>query len=279
MRVALFACILLAVLQLPAQQTSTVHPTVSHILEGMKSSDFSERSKAFDEGNALLASGKSKPDESDRLKVGIIQLLIAENARINLPDEELLKQVANASCGDGSDNCDGSEEGDESDYYPSLIATVAAFNDERAIPALVGAMPYSSLATGALLRFGDKGLGAVLDQTKTRRNALLRASAFGMVIGLLDAKNDSSSRARLKEVIQSALADPSSAVRSKTVWEIDCLDDRQDYVPILEKIAKTDPQKLPGKADDGGDGDEFYPVRFDARRALRHIQNNQPCRP
>ena len=41
----------------------------------MKSADFSQRSKAFDEACALLASGKSAPDARDCVKVGIIQLL------------------------------------------------------------------------------------------------------------------------------------------------------------------------------------------------------------
>ncbi len=276
MRATLLACtLLISVVQPSAQQTSTVHPTVSQILDGMKSEDFSERSKALDEANVLLASGKSTTEASDRVKLGIIRLLIAENARINVPDGEVAKQAETASCGNGSDDC----EGDESDYYPNLIATVAAFNDERAIPALAGALPYSSLATEALLRFGDKGLDAMLAQFKTSRNALLRASAMGMVIGLLSRRDDPVSQSRLKELVQTSLADSKPVVRTHAVLEIDCLTNRQDFVPALEKIAKTDPFKLPGKADDGGDGDEFYPVRADARRALRHIQNNQPCGP
>ena len=278
MRATLLAFVLWAsVVQLAAQQTGDAHPTVTSILERMKSPDPAERVKAFDDADQLLASGKSTPDNIDRLKVGIIELLIAENARINLPDEELLKQTATTTgCDNGTDNCEGGEEGEsESEYYPSLIATVAGFNDERAIPALVGAMPYASDATGALLGFGDKAVGPILDQLKSR-NALLRTSALSMAISM-GAQNKSVSPPRIREMLRSALTDPAAVVRSHAVNEIACLNDRQDFVPVLEKLAKTDPVHWKGRGDDGVDGDQFYPVRIDARRALREIQNNQPC--
>jgi len=98
-------------------------------------------------------------------------------------------------------------------------------------------------------------------------------------MALLQKHDDAASQIRIRELLRTSLGDSGSVVRRKAVWEIDCLIDRQDFVPILEKIAKSDPLKLPGKALDGGDGDEFYPVRSDARRVLRHIQNNQPCGP
>ena len=257
------------------QRTSAAHATVASVLDRMKSPDPAERVKAFYDADQLLASGTSTPHDIDRLKVGIIELLIAENARINLPDEELAKQATTATgCGNGTDNCEGGEEG-ESEYYPSLIATVAGLNDERAIPALAGAMIYASYARKALLTFGDKAVGTILDQLKSR-NALLRASALSMAVSM-GGQNKSVSPPRIREMLRSALTDPVAVVRSNAVKEIACLDDRQDFVPALEKLAKTDPVHWKGRADDGVDGDEFYPVRFDARRALREIQNNQPC--
>jgi hypothetical protein len=54
------------------------------------------------------------------------------------------------------------------------------------------------------------------------------------------------------------------------------LDHREEFIPELKELAAHDPAKLPGKADDGGDGEEFYPVRFDARRLLRKIANHEP---
>lgn len=273
MRATLLAFTLFSVVQLSGQQASTVSPTVSHILEGMKNAHVAERSQALDEADKLLASDESTPGDIDRLRLGIIQLLIAENARINVPDDEVLKRAPRGSnSGNGTDE----GEGDESDYYPSLIATVASFNDKRAIPALVGAISYPSDATRALLRFGDKALGPILDQLKSR-NALLRTSVMSMAITILEGRDDSASRTRIEDMLRAALTDPVTVVRSHAVNEIACLDNRRDFLPILEKIAKTDPTNWPGRADDGVDGDKFYPVRFDARRALREIQNNQAC--
>jgi hypothetical protein len=78
-------------------------------------------------------------------------------------------------------------------------------------------------------------------------------------------------------LIQSSLKDPGAVVRRQAVQEIDCLDGRQDFIPVLQEIIKNDPDKLPGKALDGGDGGQFYPVRADARQVLRHIKSNESC--
>jgi hypothetical protein len=266
MRIVPFAWVFLAVLQLPAQQTST-DQTVPSILEGMKRPTWTQRSKAFDRASEALASGKLNRIDTDRVKLGIIQLLIAENALANLPDDEQSKWSAKRARGE--------VEVEDEDFYPGLIGFVVDMNDERAIPALVGAMPYASDATGALLRFGNKAVGPILDQLKSR-NALLRASALGMAI-TMEGQNESLSPPRIREMLRSALSDPVAVVRSNAVNEIACLDDRQDFVPILEKLAKTDPTHYKGRLDDGVDGNEAYPVRFDARRALRQIQSNKPC--
>jgi hypothetical protein len=251
--------VLASVVQVAAQQPNTV-PPVSRTLEDMKSRAWTERSQAFDKASELLASGKLSPSDSDRVKLGIIQLLIAENTRANVPDNETLKHE---------------DEVDDEEYYPSLISFVVGMNDERAIPALVGAMPYASDAAGALQRFGDKAVGPILDQLKSR-NALLRASVLSMAV-TMEGQNAAVSQPRIREMLRAALTDPDSAVRGTAVNEIACLDDRQDFVPLLDKLAKTDPAHFKGREDDGVDGDQFYPVRFDARRALRAIQNNEPC--
>lgn len=237
------------------------------MLEGMKSSRWIERSESFEQSSEALASGKLSSGDSECIKLGIIQLLIKENGLANVPDDEQAKWAAKMAKGE--------VETEDEEYYPSLVGFVADMNDERAIPALVGATPYASDATGALLRFGDKAVGPILDQLKSR-NALLRVSALSMAIDM-EGQNGSVSPARIKEMLWAALTDPDSVVRSHAVNEIACRDDRQDFVPVIEKLAKTDPVHFKGREDDGVDGDQFYPVRFDARRALGTIKNNEPC--
>lgn len=237
------------------------------MLEGMKSSRWVDRSKAFEQASEALASGTLSSNDCERLKLGIIQLLVKEDEFANVPDDEQEKWSARLAKGE--------VETEDEEYYPSLIGFVAGMNDERAIPALVGAMPYFSVATDALLRFGDKAVAPILEQLKSR-SAVLRISALEMAI-TLEGQNDRVSPARIREILRSALSDPDSGVRGHAVNEIACLGDRKDFVPILEKLAKTDPVHYEGREDDGVDGDQFYPVRLYARRALREIQNNEHC--
>lgn len=267
MRAIFFAVIVfVSVNQLTAQETSHV-PSTSDMLVGMKSSKWIDRSKAFEQASEALASERLSSNDSERLKLAIIQLLMNENALANVPDDEQAKWSAKLAKGE--------VETEDEEYYPSLISFVADMNDERAIPALIGAMPYASVATGALLRFGDRAVGPILEQLKSR-NALVRTSALEMAI-TMEGQNELVSQARIREMLRSALNDPVAVVRSHAVNEIACLDDRQNFVPILENLAKTDPTHWKGREDDGVDGDQFYPVRFDARRALRQIQNHEPC--
>ena len=235
----------------------------------MKSRVWIERNHAFDKATELLAAETLSPGDTDNLKLGIIQLLIEENTRANVPESEATNDSARKASGKQKDEVEDEE------YYPSLIRFVADMNDERAIPALVGAMPYASDATAALLRFGDKAVGPVLDQIKSR-NALLRTSALSMAI-TMEGQNELVSPPRIREMLRAALTDTDSVVRGHAVNEIACRDDRNDFVPVLEKLAQTDPVHYKGREDDGVDGDQFYPVRLYARRALQEIQSNEPC--
>ncbi len=276
--------ILFLVVQLAAQQPPE-RTTVSDILKKMGSSKMDERERAFDEGSNLLASENTAPKDIERLRLGMIGLLTSENAKNNIPDEEMAKVAKASGCGNGTDNCAGDGEAYDEDadaessrYIQTLIATVEGFNDERAIPALAGAVCWGDSVAKALLALGDKALAPVLEQLKSR-NSNLRTCSLVMLIGL--GPNGVISQTRIKELIRSSLNDSDPSVRTRVVWAIDCRKDRQDFVPLLQEVAKTDPFILPadGPALDGGDGDKFYPVRYDARRALRHIQNNQPCEP
>jgi len=269
MRVSFLAVPILFVVQLTAQQP-VERTMVAGILQKMSSSKMYEREQAFDEGSTLLASENTAPHDVERLRLGMIGLLASENARDNIPDEEMVAPASGEAYDEDAD-------AESSRYMQRLIATVAGFNDERAIPALAGAVCWGDSATKALLALGDKALAPVLDQLKSR-NSNLRMCSLDMVISL-EAPSHLVSQIRIKELIRSSLDDPDPTVRSSVIRAIDCRKDRQDFAPLLQQVAKADPTKLPGKALDGGDGDEFYPVRADARRVLRHIQNNQPCGP
>jgi hypothetical protein len=137
-------------------------------------------------------------------------------------------------------------------------------------------MTTGGMAERGLLKYGDKALLPVLEELKNP-NETVRTAALETSIALLETHGDDISKKRMRDLIWSSLKDPASAVRRHAVREIDCLSDRQDFVSVLSEIAKSDPERLPGKSLDGGDGDAFYPVRYDARTVLRDIQNNKKC--
>jgi len=262
--------------------TSPQNTDVPSILERMQSSDLHTQKLAFDDLMAYVESqapantsssqtGEPRealqrflakhPDQADPIKLQLIALLSEENnyfiANKNPPPDPYTDD-------------------DISEHYAELIDTVASLNDERAIPALVGAMTTGGMAQRGVLKYGDQALALVLAQLSSP-DALVRASALKMATAILQAEKDPASHTQMIALLESALKDPGAVVRTQAIWEIDCLPDRQSFVPELQQIAKTDPDKLPGRADDDGDGDAFYPVRYDARRALRHIQNNAAC--
>jgi len=262
-----------------AQQSASLDTRVSSILARMESKDLSTREEAFQDMTDLLseeqppaqASGKTgafagffarHPDQAERVKLGLIQLLASENG--------LFVSGKNATPGTLTE--------EDGEYYAEVIDTVSSLDDERVIPALVGAMTTGGIAQHGLLKYGDKALGPVMEQLKNP-DALFRAVALSMSVTLLGKRNDPASNKRASDLVRLYLTDPSPVVRGGAVGDIFCLADRQEFVPTLEKIAKTDPEKFAGKALDGGDGEEFYPVRYDARQALRAIQNNKSCGP
>lgn len=254
-----------------APQTATLDSRVSHILALLKNEDLSTREEAFADTMSLISEervGVSKtdvfsafsarhPDQAARVKLGLIQLLQREDGVFVKGKPATLEE-------------------EDGEYYAELIDIVASFDDQRAIAPLVGAMTTGGMAQGGLLKYGDKALGPVMEQLNNP-DGLVRATALDITTALLAKHNDSASRGRVRDLIRSFLKDPDLVVRGDAVRQISCLDDRQDFVPVLEQFAKTDRDKLPGKALDGGDGDEFYPVRADARAVLRHIKNNQAC--
>jgi hypothetical protein len=271
----LFSALMLS-MQITAQQPGSLDSKVSAILDQMSRSNLHTREAAFDDMMALIQEGqkqttapdravvlarffKQHPDQADRIKLGLIQLLKADNADFqgaNTPPRKYTE--------------------DDTEHYAEVINVVSCLNDERAIPVLVNATATGGMAQRAVLRGGDKALAPVLEQLKSS-DPLAQASALRMSFALLAERGDPAAQAQIRELILAYVKAPSEPSRRIAVQEIDCLDDRQGFVPLLTEISKTDPEKRPGRALDDGDTDGFYPVRADARQVLRHIKSGQAC--
>ncbi len=265
MRVALFAWVLLAVLQLSAQQTTGPHPTVSGVLQGMKSPKWGQRAEAFGEAVELLASSDTSPKDADQLRLGIIQLLVHEdNGGLKEPHD---LPAENYGEGYGEDTAE---------YYAGLVEFVASFNDERAIPALLGAAGSGGMATRAVARFGKKALAPTLAQMKSE-DPDSASGALSVIRDMLEFRlvGDLESHLQIKNALRLVLASPEYRVREDAMWTIEYLDDKQEFVPILKDIAERDPYKSLYNLGGGGSGEDQYPVRRAARLLLGKIANHE----
>jgi hypothetical protein len=259
---------------LSAQAAPSGTDQLSSILVRMKDRDLHNREAAFNDMMALISEGqkqatepdraaaltsffKQHPGQADRMKLGLIQLLKADNVDFQGAAPQTYTE-------------------DDMEHYAEVVNVVSSLKDERAIPALVGAMATGGMAQQAIFDYGDKALAPVLERLKSS-DALVQSQALMMSFALLAERGDAAAQAEIRELILAYVKAPLEPSRRIAVKEIDCLEDRQNFVPLLEEIAKTDPEKQEGKPLDGGDNDQFYPVRYDARRVLRHIKNNQAC--
>ena len=264
MRVTLIAWLFVAMLQLSAQQTGGTD-SVASILGRMKGEKWVQRQNAFGRATDLLSASQTSPADADRLRLGIIQLLERENSGgLKEPDDV---PPANYTEGYGED---------KSEYYASLIGFVGYMDDERAIPALLGAATTGEMATRAVARFGKHALNPTLTQARGR-DPHLAAGALSVVRDMLEfgLVTDQESLFQIKKALVSALRSPEFEVRLGAMSAIEYMDDRDEFVPMLKEIAEHDPVRLPGRPDDGGDNGKFYPARLHARRLLEKIAGHQ----
>jgi len=257
MRVALFASLLLCIVQVHAQETIGTQPTVSRALQGMKSPKWTQRQEAFGEAYDLLSSADTTPKDADRLRLGIIQLLVTEN-------------------GDKAPVADESDGEAQGEYYAGLIDFVGQMGDERAIPALLGASGTGRMATRAVARFGKKALDPTLAQVQGKDPRLADDALF-VIRDMLEfgLVTDPQSRLRIRNAVRSALDAEDSGLRDTAVCLVEYLDNREEFVPKLKDIAEHDPAKLPNQPKADGSVGDFYFVRASAMRSLQQIENHE----
>lgn len=266
MRLIISACVFLVASFAQGQQASPSESTVSSALARMNSASWTERRTAFEQAVELSTSVNLHPNDADRLRLGFFQLLIREsNGGLKEPEN-----VPAEDYGEGYGE-------DKSEYYASLIGFVADLNDERAIPALLSAAGTGGMATRAVAGFGKKALDATLKQVNSGDSDKATGALF-VVREMLKMRtiNDPDSHLRIKTALRSALASPEYRVRENAMWPIEYLDDREEFVPMLQVLAERDPYKSPHAiaTGDNGGGNQ-YPVRQHAQLLLRKIANHE----
>jgi len=237
------------------------------ILKQMTAPRWTVRSQAFSDARSLLSAGGSSGSDAEKLRLGIINLLVLENVRSRATDHsDIPEPDADAGSGEA-----------RSDYYATLIETVADLGDERAIPALLSAAGSGGFATRGVARFGTRAIDLVVRQVRGP-DLRLAADALWVIRDMLafHTVKDRESLARLKETLRFAVASPDSHVRKCALYAIEYLGDREEFMPILTEIAANDPAKINPLALANPNAGGFYPVRHQASLLLNKIKNHEP---
>ncbi len=245
-----------------AQQPISFDSRVSAVLDRMASSDLAKREAAFDDILDIIAEGqqpadqvdyphaleaffKRHPDQADRVMLGLINALKAYN---------------DAFIGPNASQKNFTE--DDSEHYAQAVDVVSSLDDERAIPALVGAISTGMMAVEGILKYGQKALDPVLAQFHNP-SPEVRSSAISVAIDIFRMKNDDASRSQVIAIIRGAISDPEFLVRSRALRAIEGLDDWKQFLPILREMTEHDPFIEPGESD--------YPLRVRAQKLLDKI--------
>ena len=169
------------------------------------------------------------------------------------------------------------------DYFGLLCEIVGRSRDEKILPVLV----EYSLNTKVLLNFGESAVRLVMNVLKTSRDPARR---FGAVLVLGDILEDKKNEYRVSTKTRSmiglaltdcAVSDNAHFVRASAVRRLGNSGDK-NFIPILEKIAQSDPEKRETKAVAGIDKDiapgtpiTRYPVRLAAQEALKKLRERE----
>jgi hypothetical protein len=234
------------------------------LLSRLHSDEWKQRAEAV---QRLIA--KPETLASDQVKNALIDLLDRENQVIVSAYQE--GQPVSVKYGEAY-----------SEYYAELLGAVdqvADFNDKRTLDVLVRASynPDSQFAM-KFARYGEAAAPALLEIASSDF-APHRENALAILGEILKRAKDPTSRipADVQEGIKQALIngtnDAEPWVRSQAVRSIGKVGDR-DLIPLLERIAKTDPATIPAAEP----GTKKFPVRAEALKALSAIKSKEPNR-
>jgi HEAT repeat protein len=260
-----------------AQSGAASTTPLAAALTGLRSPDLATRREAFTalhqsmaaefKGAPRLSADEMRhrylaqhPADADNIKTALIRLLKTEN------DTFLSAAVP-----------PGTYTETEMEYYEHVVEAVASLHDERAMPGLVKAAKTGSIASNAVLGFGDRALPAILAVLNGGADALSKATALNLGVTILRNEGTADSNARIAKLIRDSLADKDWQVRVAAVMLVECRPDRETYVPLLETLSSSDPFRYsarPGR----GERSWSFPVRGQARRVLQAVRDRKPCR-
>lgn len=168
-------------------------------------------------------------------------------------------------------------------YYGFLAKILAESRDEQALPLLVENYPDPRL----LNKFGSLAVDPVITALKTSENDTKRHSEVRVLSYLMEDKKEGYvargvEKDKIKKVlIECALSDSAFFVRGSAVRALGNSGD-EGLIPVLEKVALSDPYHIETKAIAGRDKEVApgtpitrYPVRLAAQEALKVLREGR----
>jgi len=159
-------------------------------------------------------------------------------------------------------------------YYVYLCELTGKSGDKRLLPLLV----EHCLGRKVLLYFGDAAVEAVIEVLKTSDIRARKRSAIFVLAEMLKPKKEGyvasgEVKNKIKKVLIQATSENDRHIRQVSVRALGESGDK-DVIPILEKIAKSDPFLVRKKDAKGNVLKEYYLIRKEARKALKKIREN-----
>jgi len=238
------------------------------LLSRLQSDDWQKRAAAVDK---LI--GNRHARMTDEVKNALIDLFDRENQLVEstLRESNGLEGVS-VKYGEGY-----------SEYYSTLAAAVdhvADYNDKRTLNILVHSSynPDSPFAV-KLASHGEAVVPMLLEMANSDL-APYRGKALGVLGEILKVEKYRAIRlpADTNEQVRQSLirgtADQDVGVRMQAVQALGIAGGK-DAVQLLERIAKSDPGAIPARVA----GENRYPVREEALKAIRLIKNEEERKP
>jgi HEAT repeat protein len=167
-------------------------------------------------------------------------------------------------------------------YFLNLSRIVAKSGDLRILPLLID----YCFDPNSIINFGDVAIEPVINVLKTADNPTRRASAIRVLKDFIKDKEEGyvargEAREKIKKALIGGVSDKVWHVRLSAVRALGDSGDK-DFIPVLEKVAESDPYKgerdaIPGVDKDVPPGKKVtgYPVRNAAKRALEKLREKK----
>jgi len=163
-------------------------------------------------------------------------------------------------------------------YFLNLSRIVGKSGDLRILPLLID----YCFDPDSIMNFSDGAVEPVINVLKTADNPGRRASAILVLKDFLKNKEEGyvargEAREKIKKAMIDAVSDNDWNVRGVVVKALGESGDK-DFIPVLEKVAESDPYKIergpiPEVDKDVPPGKKVirYPIRNDAKKALEKL--------